>query len=81
MLIKPDSPQIYYDSDTNKYRAKFTYENIEYDFPITDPYYIDLLKHTPSLCVARKTGELYFIISLGEELDEWHYKLLSLIHI
>ena len=24
MLIKPDSPQIYYDSDTNKYRAKFT---------------------------------------------------------
>lgn len=77
MLIKPDSPQIYYDSDTNKYRAKFTYENIEYDFPITDPYYIDLLKHTPSLCVARKTGELYFIISLGEELDEWHYKLIA----
>ena len=32
---------------------------------------------TPSLCVARKTGELYFIISLGEELDEWHYKLIA----
>ena len=27
--------------------------------------------------LPRKTGELYFIISLGEELDEWHYKLIA----
>ncbi|KAA6336573.1 hypothetical protein EZS27_015275 [termite gut metagenome] len=79
LLIKPESPAIYCDSN-DKYRGKFTYNNNEYDLPITDPLYIDILKYDDSsvpLCGKQETGDLYFTISLGEELEGWHYKLIA----
>ena len=79
MLIKPESPSIYFCDETKKYRVKFSYIRSCYDLPITDPCYLSLLKKDSLLCRKRETGELYFVISLGEKLDDWHYKLIACV--
>lgn len=76
MLIKPENSKIYSD-ENNKFRVQFTYKDNEYDLPVTDPFYIEKLKSNPLLFGEHEAENLYFALSLGEELDGWHYKLIA----
>ena len=49
MLIHPNKASAYVDEnrEKSKNRMKFAYYDVEYDFPITDPSFIELLKQNP----------------------------------
>lgn len=78
MLIKPNEAILYRDytnDERGKLRIKFTYNNIAYDLPITDPEFLrkkESIKNT-----EEEMNNCYLTISLGEELDNWHYKLIA----
>lgn len=80
MFIKPENPEIqvqYDDYGHEKYRIHFSHNGNQYDFPLTDPDYINLLQNGLRPCGTRKTGELYFTLSLGVCFNDWHYKLVA----
>lgn len=54
---------------------RFTYYGVEYDFPITDPAFLDEFKREPEL-YANITN-VYLAISLGLEFEGWHHKLVA----
>lgn len=78
LMIRTDRSEVYADteySDTPKYRLRFTYHEHDYDFPITDPVYLNELS-----CGIRKTGlkgRLFVSCSLGLEHEGWHFKLAA----
>lgn len=77
MLIHPDKASAYIDEnrEKSKNRMMFTYYGVEYDFPITDPTFIDCLKKTPDKCV--NIHDVYLTLSLGLEFEGWHHKLVA----
>jgi hypothetical protein len=75
MLIKIPSPTFYND-ENEKLRVEFLYRSTEYDLPVTDPAFIDFMKRK-GLDHINAISNYYFTISLGEELDGWHYKLVA----
>lgn len=80
MLIKPENPYIqvqYDDYGHEKYRIQFTHNGNQYDFPLTDPDYINLLQNGVKSSGTRVTGDLYFALSLGVGFNDWHYKLVA----
>ena len=79
MLIKVENAEIYLDTDKDKHkeRIKFVYKGNCYDFPITDPLFLDRLKINPDLNSVYKY--LYLVISLGVEFNGWHTKLAATI--
>ena len=60
MLIKVENAEIYLDTDKDKHkeRIKFVYKGNCYDFPITDPLFLDRLKINPDISVPLKWDEL-----------------------
>ena len=80
LMIQTDRSEVYADteySDTPRYRLRFTYHEHEYDFPITDPVYLNDLS-----CGRRQTGlkgRLFVTCSLGLEYEGWHYKLAATV--
>lgn len=79
MLIRTEGCQIYLDERfTPKPRVKFSYKNTEYDFPITDPVFLDKLRANQALY---KSGYdvVYIVASLGVEHEGWHSKLAATI--
>ena len=80
MFIKPENPMIqvqYDDYGHEKYRIQFSYKGNLYDFPLTDPEYINLLQNGTRPSGLRATGDLYFTLSLGVCFNDWHYKLVA----
>lgn len=79
MLIKTVDAEIYIDTRFAKCkeRIRFVFHGHEYDFPITDPIYLDKLAKDASL--NRKYDLLYLVVSLGIEHDGWHSKLVTTI--
>ncbi len=77
MLIHPDCACAYRDEnrEKSKNRMKFTYCDIEYDFPITDPVFLDEFKRRPN-CYD-DIPDVYLAISLGLEFEGWHHKLVA----
>ncbi len=77
MLIHPDKASAYIDEnrEKSKNRMKFTYYSVEYDFPITDPSFIECLKKNPNKFV--NINDVYLTLSLGLEFEGWHHKLVA----
>ena len=81
MLIRTEGSEIYLDTRyTPKPRIKFNYNGNEYDFPITDPEYLNRLRLDDSLYKSGY-GVLYIVASLGVIHDGWHSKLAATIII
>jgi hypothetical protein len=79
MLIKPDKAQAYVDEERekSKYRMKFTYYGSNYDFPITDPVFLEAFRTKPE-CYTDLKG-IYLTLSLGQEFEGFHYKLVAAV--
>ena len=77
MLIHPDNASAYIDEyrEKSKNRMKFTYYGVEYDFPITDPSFIECLKNNPEKYT--NINDVYLTLSLGLEFGGWHHKLVA----
>ena len=79
MFIHPDNPQVYIDEnrEKSKYRMKFTYYGSSYDFPITDPVFLEEFKKNPDR--YSQLPDLYLTLSLGLEFEGFHYKLVAAV--
>ena len=79
MLIKPEEAHAYIDEDRekSKYRMKFTYYGSHYDFPITDPVFLEAFKKEPER-YANLQG-VYLTLSLGLEFEGFHFKLVAAV--
>jgi hypothetical protein len=75
MLIKA-SNCTFFNDEKNKLRVRFSYNSTEYDLPVTDPIFISYMK-AKGLDHINAENNYYFTISLGEELEGWHYKLVA----
>lgn len=77
MLIQPDKASAYIDEnrEKSKNRMKFTYYGVVYDFPITDPSFIECLKKNPDKFA--NINDVYLTLSLGLEFEGWHHKLVA----
>ena len=58
-------------------RAKFKYNNTEYDLPITDPIFRQAINN--DLENANSFPGFYFTLSLGVENEGWHSKLIACV--
>ena len=79
MFIKPDDAQVYIDEERekSKYRMKFSYYGLHYDFPITDPVFLESFKMHPERYSDLK--DIYLTLSLGLEFEGFHYKLIAAV--
>ena len=77
MFIHPDKAGAYIDEnrEKSKNRMKFTYYGVDYDFPITDPKFLEEFKKTPNSFST--ISSIYLTLSLGLEFDGWHHKLVA----
>jgi hypothetical protein len=77
MLIHPEKASAYRDENRkkSKNRMKFTYNGVEYDFPITDPAFLDEFKKGPER--FDEIPDVYLALSLGLEFEGWHHKLVA----
>ena len=77
MLIHPDKASAYRDEnrEKSKNRMKFTYYGVEYDFPITDPSFLEEFKREPER--YGDIPDVYLALSLGLEFEGWHHKLVA----
>ncbi len=79
IFVKVSDHEFYnfnYDDGKEKLRVKFSYNNIRYDLPVTDPAFINFVK-AKSLEYVNAENNYYFTISLGEEFEGWHHKLVA----
>jgi hypothetical protein len=81
MLIHPDSVCAYCDEEreNSKYRMKFSYYGSNYDFPITDPVFLEQFKKNPDCYTDLK--DVYLVLSLGIEFEGFHFKLVATVVI
>ena len=79
MLIHPENANAYCDEEreNSKYRIKFTYLGSNYDFPITDPVFLEQFKKSPEKYADLK--EVYLVLSLGMEFEGFHFKLAATV--
>ena len=77
MMIHAENVQAYVDEnrEKSKNRMKFDYFGTEYDFPITDPAFLDEFRKVPEHFA--NIPDVYLIISLGLEFEGWHHKLIA----
>lgn len=79
MLIRTEGAEIYLDMRFEpKPRIKFSFNHHDYDFPITDPDYLEKLRNNNSLYHS-DYGVLYIVASLAVRYDDWHNKLAATI--
>ena len=81
MLIHPEHACAYCDEEreSSKYRMKFTYYGTNYDFPITDPVFLEQFKKKPDS--YSDLNGAYLVISLGLEFEGFHFKLVATVVI
>lgn len=79
MLIHPEKACAYCDEEreNSKYRMKFTYFESNYDFPITDPVFLEQFKKSPEN-FSDLIG-IYLVLSLGMEFEGFHFKLVATV--
>ena len=79
MLINVDQFEIFekaYDEkpERMKLRMLFTYNGSEYDFPITDPIFINNYQRNPEFTLG--VTKAYLCLSLAIPFIAWYYKLV-----
>ena len=79
MLIQPENVSAYCDEEreNSKYRMKFTYFGSNYDFPITDPVFLEQFKKNPEK--YDDLNGVYLVLSLGLEFEGFHFKLVATV--
>ena len=79
MLIQPENVSAYCDEEreNSKYRMKFTYSGSNYDFPITDPVFLEQFKKNPEK--HADLNGVYLVLSLGLEFEGFHFKLVATV--
>ncbi len=79
MLIHPENACAYCDEEreNSKYRMRFTYFGSNYDFPITDPVFLEQFKKDPDRYTDLKG--IYLVLSLGLAFEGFHYKLVATV--
>jgi len=79
MLIHADDIKVVKKPGDHPHRPKlrllFSYRQVDYDFPITDPAFIQRYHTNPVFHQTIK--ELLLCVSLGIVFNEWHYKLVA----
>lgn len=77
MFLKPDDALVYVDVGREKpqFRMDFSYRGVRYDFPITDPDFLDFLRDDPEQ--IGDFPEILITVSLGLEHEGWHHKLVA----
>lgn len=77
MLIHAKDACAYIDEnrEKSKNRMSFTYRGADYDFPITDPNFLDKFKKAPEHYA--NISDVYLTLSLGLEFEGWHHKLVA----
>ena len=61
-----------YKNEENKRRIEFLYNGVNYDLPVTDPNFDELLRR-------EKEHHGFICVSLGEEYNGRHYKIVAAI--
>ena len=61
--------------DKKKIRLQFTHNETQYDFPVTDPVFLNLYRNNPGILNVVKS--LYLCVSIGINFNSWHYKLVA----
>lgn len=81
MLIHPEQACAYCDEEreNSKYRMKFTYYGTNYNFPITDPVFLEQFKKSPDN--YSDLNGVYLVLSLGLEFEGFHFKLVATVVI
>ena len=79
MLIKPEKAQAYIDEERekSKYRMRFSYYGSNYDFPITDPVFLEAFKKRPDSFSDMQ--DVFLTLSLGMEFEGFHFKLVAAV--
>ena len=77
MFIRPESALVYVETyrERTQFRMEFLYLGVRYDFPITDPDFLDFLRDDPE-----QIGDfpnIMISVSLGLEHEGWHHKLVA----
>ena len=77
MFIHAENVRAYIDESREraKIRMCFIYNDAEYDFPITDPVFLDKVRKNPELFDV--IPNVYLTISLGLEYEGWYHKLVA----
>lgn len=70
------SEHAFYNDEKEKLRVKFLYGSTPYDLPVTDPKFINRMK-SKGLGHINAESDYYFTVSLAEELNGWHAKLVA----
>jgi hypothetical protein len=58
-----------------KIRLSFTYNNNEYNLPVTDPVFLHSYQNSTNFMDGIE--ELYLTLSVGVVFEEWHHKLVA----
>lgn len=61
--------------DKKHLRLHFLYNETHYDFPITDPVFVQLYTNNADILIGIKN--LYLCISIGINFHDWYYKLVA----
>ncbi len=81
MLVKITAFKIFrntYSGNRNsQVRMRFTYRDSEYDFPVTDPVFVDRYRLDKDI-LANKDS-IYITVSLGILFEGLHYKLVAAV--
>lgn len=80
LLIRAFSSEVYMETEVKdfpRYRIKFSYRGHSYDFPITDPLYVNDLRM--GRCSTGYKGTIFITCSLGVEHEGWHPKLAACV--
>ena len=77
MMIHPEFFEFQEDPSKNraKYRLKFLYHNVYYDFSVTDPDFYELITQKPDLIKSLK--DFYLVLSIGLVYEGRHHKLIA----
>lgn len=79
MLIRPENVSIYTDNnwDKPKIRMKIIHCGVSYDFPVTDPVFLDAYRTNP--CILQNAENIFLTLSLGLDYGGWHHKLIATV--
>ena len=77
MFIHVQDARAYIDEsrERTKNRMCFVYNGAEYDFPITDPMFLEKFMKNPEQFTIIPNA--YLTLSLGLEFEGWHHKLVA----
>ena len=71
-IIEKNNPE---DAGKKKFRLQFSYNETKYNFPVTDPVFLQLYGNNPS--ILKVVSSLYLCVSIGINFNGWYYKLVA----